>query len=38
MQIIQIEAFKFKNISVEYINQISDLFIIFINFYNVISE
>ena len=38
MQITQIETFKFENISVECINQVFDLFIIFINFCDVVSK
>ena len=38
MQIIQIEIFKFESINVKYINQIIDLFVIFINFYNAVSK
>ena len=38
IQIIQIEMFKFENADIECINQVSDLFIVFINFCNAISE
>ena len=38
MQIIQIKAFIFKNVNVKCINQISDLFVAFINLCNVINE
>ena len=38
MQVTQIEAFKFEDVSVECINQISDLFVAFISFCDVISE
>ena len=38
MQVTQIEVFKFKNTDVKCLNQISDLFIAFIDLCDVISE
>ena len=38
MQITQIEMFKFKNADIECLNQISNLFIAFIDLCNVIGE
>ena len=38
MQIIQIEVFKLKNVSVECIGQVSGLFIAFIDLCDAVSE
>ena len=38
MQVTQIKAFKLKDADVECMNQISDLFVVFINFCDVISK
>ena len=38
MQITQIEAFKLENINVECINQVSGLFVVFIDLCDVVSE
>ena len=38
MQITQIKAFKFEDADVEYVNQVSDLFVAFINLCDVVSE
>ena len=38
MQVIQIEAFKFEDISVECISQVSDLFVAFIDICDAVSD
>ena len=38
MQVTQIEAFKFEDVNIECMNQISSLFITFINFCDAVSE
>ena len=38
MQIIQIEMFKFEDTDVEYVSQISDLFVVFISICDAVSE
>ena len=38
MQITQIEAFKFENIDVKCVSQISGLFVVFIDICDVVSE
>ena len=38
IQITQIKAFKFENVNIEYVNQVFDLFIAFINLCDTVSE